>query len=458
MLLVARAATTSPLPDEDFVANPAWNLATHGFMGTTNVHRPQWPDIDRYTFNTLPVGILTTSLTFKLIGFSLFSSRIPSMLSALAALAAIYLIARGLDFSRGESQLSVILVALDCHFIGSATSGRADMMTLSLGLLAQAAYLWLRNRNLNLAISVGFSLIALACMAHPAGIFFAGFLGALVFYLDRGRIAPRHLVLASLPFVAALMAWLPYYWLKPDSAWLQLTANFQNHRGPGGMRALIALPLREIPMRYVHSSLSAGIMAALYCLGLAGMTIWPRMRRNPATRLLLCETLLLAGALALDSMKMPEYIVYLVPFFGMMVACGLRAIWEVGGTAKLVTVAFVTFAFASGVGSVARQISRDEYHRQDIPAAQFLRSRTHASDLVSVDTSFGFVYGFDYNAVHFYGNVFTEAPRFVVNNKELAQTPRRARRAEETNYAQQTLREFHCIYRSPKWFIYQRNE
>jgi hypothetical protein len=60
------------------VAVPAWNLAHHGFLGTTTLASADlpWKGIGRRTYNTLPGGILYAAAWFSLFPASMLATRV----------------------------------------------------------------------------------------------------------------------------------------------------------------------------------------------------------------------------------------------------------------------------------------------------------------------------------------------------------------------------------------------
>src|SRR5207302_3697462 len=126
---------------------------TKGYMGTSAIETAgtPWKGIDRYTFWTVPLHIVTQAGWYEIFGFGLFQLRALSLVWGAVALAAYYFAVGALSADRRIAAVAVALIALDTSFIATASSGRMDMMNAALGVSGLAAYLLLRERNLPLA-------------------------------------------------------------------------------------------------------------------------------------------------------------------------------------------------------------------------------------------------------------------------------------------------------------------
>ena len=155
---MAIALTKAPWCDEGWFANPAYNLANHGMMGTT-VLEPTGHYLDanlkgiqERTYVVVPLQLVMMAGWFKIFGFSLLAMRANGILWGLIALASLYVVVRKLSHSSTIALAAVIITALDFTFLWGAADGRMDTMSMALGMSAQAAYLALRKRKFQLAI------------------------------------------------------------------------------------------------------------------------------------------------------------------------------------------------------------------------------------------------------------------------------------------------------------------
>lgn len=150
------ALTTRPESDEGFFASPAYNLAFNGHFGTTvfEIKETGLTRIDERTYWVMPLFLLNASVSFKILGFSLFSMRLVSIFWRLILLAGWYSIVLKLSENRMYATVSATLLGCSYVVLATATIARPDMMCASLGFAALAVYLWRRERNLLQAILI----------------------------------------------------------------------------------------------------------------------------------------------------------------------------------------------------------------------------------------------------------------------------------------------------------------
>ena len=178
-LALGSTLTKRPWVDEAWFASPAYDLASHGRMGT-HVLEPRGSHlsvlnpaaslerIDQHTYWVMPLHLLVLACSFKIAGFSLTVMRLPAVLWGLAALLAWYVIVRRLGGSRALGGLAVLLIGVDYAFVNSASDGRMDMMCASLGYLALAAYLQFRETRLMTAVRGPAGAKGQLCDCEPA--------------------------------------------------------------------------------------------------------------------------------------------------------------------------------------------------------------------------------------------------------------------------------------------------
>src|SRR5580704_4832474 len=165
---ISLAKAKIPWCDEGWFANPAYNLAFHGNMGT-DVLEPSGhylnaylSGIERHTYVVPPLYLVNLAGWYRLFGFSLLPTRLLSLFWACVALGALFSLVFSLTRRPWLAFLSAALTSLDVLFLWGAVDGRMDMMCSALGLTAIAVYLLLRERNLNHAIFWSHGLAAAA--------------------------------------------------------------------------------------------------------------------------------------------------------------------------------------------------------------------------------------------------------------------------------------------------------
>src|SRR5688500_5243530 len=95
IVAIGSSLTHRPQIDEGMFASPAYNLATHGFFGTTvlETDRSSLTRIEERTYWVMPLFLLNVSASFKAFGFSLFTMRMVSIFWGLVLLGAVFAIA-----------------------------------------------------------------------------------------------------------------------------------------------------------------------------------------------------------------------------------------------------------------------------------------------------------------------------------------------------------------------------
>jgi 4-amino-4-deoxy-L-arabinose transferase-like glycosyltransferase len=179
-ITIAVILTRSPWSDEGQLADPAHTLAQCGYLGSkiSSVARnPITHELlasDRYTFWTFPVYLVVLAGWIKLVGFSLVSIRLLSVLCGAGLICAGASLTRRLTGSPLSGMLAGLFLATDYTVVLSAATVRMDVMAAALGFGGIAAYVALRERNVRIASFVGGFLAAAACFTHPVGALHTG--------------------------------------------------------------------------------------------------------------------------------------------------------------------------------------------------------------------------------------------------------------------------------------------
>ena len=266
-LAVMSALTMRPWCDEGWFSNPAENLLTTGSMPTSVLDpTASWrginlQGIDRHTYWVMPLYILAQAGWYRIIGFSLLSMRLLSVLWGLVALVCWYIILKRLSGRTAVALLAVALLGTDFQFLLTAGNGRMDMMTAALGSAALAAYLTIRERNLGRAILISQILAAAGLFTHPLGILGVAGLAFVSLYCDWKRLRPGHFMLAGIPYVAGAAGWGLYILQSPADFLPQFASN------ASGRLELFQAPVtvlrRELEQRYLSPyGLAAGMPPA----------------------------------------------------------------------------------------------------------------------------------------------------------------------------------------------------
>ena len=412
LLTTGSVFTRLPWVDEALFASPAYNLVSHGYMGTTVMETigTRWQGIDRYTYWMVPLHFLAQAGWYELFGFSLFSMRALSEVWGLVALAALYAIALLLSGNRDVAALAAALIALDSSFIAAGSSGRMDMMNAALGMSGLAAYLYLRESHLHAAVLAGHGLVCASGLTHPNGILYFASLVLLMFYFDRRRLSFRDLTLATAPYALGALAWGLYIWQDPPLFLALFTANMQNGTRLSYLKAPWVGLWSEIAHRYLGyfglAPESKGlsrlklVIPVVHGEGLAGLLSSKSLRSRAGYGALLLVAAVHFIILAVyDGQKLPYYLIHTVPLLDMFLAIWIVSSWGKHSTWRpILAVLLAAFLGAQLLTSVQR-IRQNPYHMSYLPAVTFLRKNAGNNTLIMGTAALDFAMGFNRNVL-----------------------------------------------------------
>jgi 4-amino-4-deoxy-L-arabinose transferase-like glycosyltransferase len=137
VLGVMLALVRRPDVDEAWFAGAAWSLAFRGYMGTPLIEAANigLQGIGERTYWILPLEPVMLAGWYKVMGFSLFSSRLFSICWAAIGVLALFEIVNSVTHRKQVAYLAAGLLGLDYAFLRGAASVRMDMMTLALDSL-----------------------------------------------------------------------------------------------------------------------------------------------------------------------------------------------------------------------------------------------------------------------------------------------------------------------------------
>ena len=376
-------------------------------MGTPCYVEAGLKDIDRYTYWIMPIYPVAQAVWYRLFSFSLASMRALSIFCGLLGLLAWTLFFRRLTGDDVGALLFMALMACDYINQSDIGVGRPDAMAFAFQAGAFAAYLHWRERNLRLAILLSQTLVVASGLTHPNGGMLS-FLGALwlVLYFDRRRIRPAHVAIAAIPYVAGAIGWGAYIAQDPSAFVAQygyqiatrsqiLTAPWLAVRDELVRRYLTNMGLGgHSPGSYGPHYLKAVIFVA-YAVSVAGLLAVPSLRQNRASRVLLgLIGIYFLFYTFLEGTKAAYYFIYLVYPYTAAVALFVRWCWRNSARMRPVLAVGLAGMFIIQAGGVAYRIRRDPYHREYLPAVDFLRAHAHPGDLIMGSHELGFTIGF----------------------------------------------------------------
>ncbi len=404
IVVAATIAEKQPWFDEGGYANPAYNLLNHGHLGMPILlsQREAWPSIDYYTFHMPPLWFLFQAAWYGLFDFGVFQMRALSAVFGLLLVVSLYLFTRRITANHWVGLLAAIIVATDYNVTRWAGDGRMDMMCASLGFAAVAAYVYLRERHLGVAIIVSQGLVVASGLTHPAGILYLIGIVALVLFFDRGRIGPRHILLGVLPYLAGALGWGVYIIQDFEAFKTQFFGNY----GGRGARILF-MPLAELG-RYISPAFGLGehaedltrlkmIQLIAYWGAILAFLALPRLRvKSRAGPIFLLLIVVLVGMAILLSASGISYLVHIVPLYAAMLAA---VIWVAMCGPRIIRwVAVILVFFLVGIqagGPMAKYFLKNSYRVGYLPAIERIAELRRPGDIIIASSEFGFAFGYE---------------------------------------------------------------
>lgn len=476
-LAFAASATHRPQIDEGMFASPALNLATEGFFGTTvlEIERSPLTRINERTYWVLPLYLLNTAASFKVFGFSLFTMRLVNVFWGFALIAAWYFIARELSKNAKIAVLTLILVACNYTVLDTAASGRMDMMSASLGFIALAAYLTLRERHLAAAVFVSQSFVVLAGLTHPNGIMaFAGLLFATI-YFDFRSLKPKHVFVAAVPYLVGGTAF--GIWVLQDFAAFkdQFIDNVLMSGRMEGFESPLSGFIREFTERYPHahglqanSGGHAGpiylksLILVGYVAGFFGVLLTKSLRSVRNYRALLVMTTIYFVVMSLiDGQKETPYLIHIVPFYSALLAIFVVHLSERKIVPQPILLASVCVFIALQIGGMALRVRQNTYGNFYQPAVDYLKQNATASDTIMASSDFGFGLNFPPNLLDDgrFGYNTGKRPRFIVYDDQVKTSWEESQKFFPAfyDYFQNLLNnEYRVVYENDAYKIYEK--
>jgi hypothetical protein len=481
LLGAGNALTRRPWGDEVFISNSAYDLITRGKSGMTvleptglgSLPGTVMLGIHERNYHVMPLSWVAQAGWYKIFGFSLPAMRFFALAWGLLALVCWKYIVETLTGSQALALLTASLLAIDYAFLQGATDGRPDMMSMSLGACAFAAYLKLRETSLPRAILACTTLLTLSIFTHPNGIL-AGIPILLTYLmLDRRRSEWKQIPIAAAPFLVGIAAYGAFIIQDPAA----YKAQFGLNAGAGGRLNGITRPVQalidEVRIRYferfylpVYATGIARLRVLIILLYWGGL-LWaiavPGLRRKPRYRLLFAAAVLDFLALALfDGTRSYFYMVHILPLYAAALAVCLKAAWELGRAAKLAALGvFGLLAFLQ-LGWSVYAIAKNPYRNTYLPAIKYLREHAGSNATIIGTGELGFALGFDANlrddsALGFYSG--RKADFIVLDERAYKQSllSYAAKVPELDRYVRRILAdEYHPVYDGPFYEIYQR--
>jgi hypothetical protein len=406
-VLVAGVAALNrpPWPDEGWFSSASYNLAKHGFLGTTVLDSAGTPltHIEWRTYWVMPLYLLGEALWYRMFPASLFFTRAFTIFCIPFVLAGFYVFLSRLLPGTNTPKLAVCLLALSFVFLDNAGFARPDLMCFTLGIWGLAAYLILREKSLAWALFVANALIAASGFTHPNGVFHLCGLATLVLWYDRRRLSLRALAAAAAPYLLFGSAWLVYILQDFPAFRDQMRANgLNNDRWTSTLNPFLIM-WNEIRERYLvafgFQTRGLALLKALalfaYLASVAGCLLDPRLRKQPSTRLLLLLLAVYFTAMSIFNQKLSYYLIHILPFYIALLAVWCAHLWSVYPRARLLVAAGLVVLISVETGGILLKT----YQRSDAVAqramVQYLLANTTPSDRIAGSAALLYEMGFD---------------------------------------------------------------
>ena len=406
ILSIGYAKTKKPWLDEGLNASAAYSLDAHGQFAIPQLEESgmtitaRIPEIQHYCYIYGPDYMFAAAAWMKVFGYGLMQIRMFSILWALLAMAAWFVIIERLTEDRFAAALGVILLAVNYQFIVEAANGRFDMMCASLGSIALAAYLHFREKNLKKALFLGALAAAAAFFTHPMGLLYSAALVWVVIYLDLRRLRLAHAIWFAAPwalFIAGVLAWMAPH---------RQIANAQFSAATHARWSALANPmvslLTDATQRYLFFFWPAAgggaarlkvLILVLHLLLIAIALFAREVRNSVAFRALgTCLLIVYCGVALLDSMKWPYYMVHTFLFASAVTAITAARL-RTTPIRPLVGAAVAALLLVE-IGGMAAKIREDSFGRQFVPTIEYIRAHTSPSDYVEGEMALNFGLGY----------------------------------------------------------------
>ena len=412
VLATSIARTKAPWCDEGWFANPAYNLAFHGNMGS-NVLEPSGHFLNAYlqgirerTYVITANHLVGLAGWFRVVGFSLFAMRLYSILWGAVTLLVLFYILRRLFPDHRVAYFATLLTAMDFVFVWGTADGRMEAPAGALALCSLAAYLHFRERNYRTAILLSQIFGAAAVFTHPNALIVLLAVFVLAWRYDRDRIRPRQLVLAAVPYLIFGLLWAVYILQAPSDFMAQF---FANAAGRESSRWKVVLQpwlavygevLRHLATYMVSGLWSAAmnppmlVIPFIYLAATIGFLRRRKLYEMPTRMFVACLVTVLAGMTFLNGFKAPCYMLYAIPFYNAVLAAWLLILWDrkgdAGGVAVCLGAAFAVLQLSTSI----QHIRADEYARDYQPAVRAVEDYRAAGRTIVGTSALGFGAGF----------------------------------------------------------------
>ena len=385
------AHNRKPWSDEGEFSSAAYNLAHHGFMGTTVLESAGTglTRIDRHTYWIMPLFPLGQAVWYTFAPSTVFWTRIYTLLWVPVAIAALYGLLKCLFPRSNVPTLASCLYALSYILMDNAGFARPDVMCCALGIAGLASFLYLRQQRFGWSLATSNAFIAASGLTHPNGIFHLIGLWTLILLFDRNRITTRMLAYAVMPYVLFAAGWGIYIAQDPKAFIDQMRANSSFGRWPTSPNPFLIL-WAELRDRYfpVFGLVTRGFALlktfslAAYLGGIVVILFNRGLRRQKSVRLLLILTAVYFLSMCIFNQKLSYYMVHIVPFYVSLLAISITWLWDCLPRFRPVIAVVVLLLVSVDTGGLVMRAATRSYIRAERAALDFVRQHSRPDDRI----------------------------------------------------------------------------
>lgn len=406
MALAAVAAYDRiPWSDEGWFSSASYNLARHGFFGTTVIEPSDMhlTRIDRRTYWVVPLYLLGQAAWLKLFPATFFVTRLFTLLWVPVALFSFYRFLWRVTLNARASALAACLLALSFIFIDNAGFARPDLMCCALGLSGLAAYVEWREEHFYRALIVSNTFIAASGLTHPNGVFHLLGLVVLVLYYDRRRLNVSAFGAAALPYVVLGAAWACYIFQDYPAFADQMRSNGTNGRWTATLNP-VAILWDEIRLRYMFAfglvtrgwALMKSLALLFYLAAIAGALFQPGFRSQRSTRLVLMLVVVYFAALSIFNQKLAYYLIHILPWYIALTALYVDWLSEhFPAWRPALALAMIGLVSVEAGGVLLKAHSRSQIIAQEQAAIDYARAHARPQDRIVATAAL--IYGFEFD-------------------------------------------------------------
>ncbi len=351
----------------------------------------------RRTYWQSPMYFPITAGWFRIVGVGVVQVRLLSILFGLLALVSWYWITRLLLGAATAGLIAMGLVSIDLFFVQGASFGRMDMVCGGFGSAALAAYIFLRERSLLLAMFWSHLFVTFAILTHPVGMLYWLGLLFLILRFDRRSLSVRIVLAGVAPAVTGAALWGLFILQDPKAFFEQMHAALDlitpAFADPDLSSNSIVRSLQlELRHRYIAPfGLGSGVapvqrlkalVLAAYLIGIPGCLIFGKSRRKAGLTTLAVLALIAIFYLALAS---PSKYYYYLPHVCMFMAASLGGLlYQLGAGQKRNLIAGAVIFVLTGL-QVAGQVTRirqSPYTKSYLPVIEQIRQHTTPRSMI----------------------------------------------------------------------------